>query len=48
MQVAYWATLLAVAQKHSGTSYPAFLLIDSPRQAVNDSDFSGPRRVSLS
>jgi hypothetical protein len=38
LQVAYWATLLAVAQKHSLTSYPAFLLIDSPRQAVNDSE----------
>ncbi|MGW0214278.1 AAA family ATPase [Micromonospora chokoriensis] len=37
-QVAYWATLLAVAQKHSWTDYPAFLLIDSPRQAVNDSE----------
>jgi hypothetical protein len=36
-QVAYWTTMLAVAQKHSGTKYPAFLLIDSPRQAVNDS-----------
>lgn len=38
LQVAYWTTLLAVAQKHSWTSYPAFLLIDSPRQAVNDSE----------
>jgi len=37
-QVAYWATLLSVAQKHSWTSYPAFMLIDSPRQAVNDSE----------
>ncbi|MEV0269573.1 AAA family ATPase [Hamadaea sp. NPDC050747] len=38
VQVAYWATLLAVAQKHSWTSYPAFLLIDSPRLAVNNSE----------
>nr|WP_083977636.1 AAA family ATPase [Herbidospora sakaeratensis] len=37
-QMAYWATLLAVAQRHDGTSYPAFMLIDSPRQAVNDSE----------
>ncbi|WP_344319627.1 AAA family ATPase [Actinocatenispora thailandica] len=37
-QTAYWATLLAVAQKHSWTHYPAFLLVDSPRQSVNDSE----------
>ncbi|MFE2750518.1 hypothetical protein ACFXGA_00790 [Actinosynnema sp. NPDC059335] len=34
-QVAYWCSLLAVAMRHSETAYPAFLLIDSPRLALN-------------
>ncbi|PSL51538.1 AAA domain-containing protein [Saccharothrix carnea] len=34
-QVAYWCSLLAVAMRHPETTYPAFLLIDSPRLALN-------------
>ncbi|GAA1525745.1 hypothetical protein GCM10009730_37880 [Streptomyces albidochromogenes] len=34
-QVAYWTALLAVALRERETSYPAFLLIDSPRLALN-------------
>jgi hypothetical protein len=37
-QVAYWATLLTVALRRRDTNYPAFLLIDSPRTSLNDSD----------
>jgi hypothetical protein len=37
-QVAYWATLLTVAMRRRDTNYPAFLLIDSPRTSLNDSD----------
>ncbi|PPJ20733.1 hypothetical protein C5E44_03545 [Nocardia nova] len=34
-QVAYWCTLITVAMRHTDTGYPAFLLIDSPRLALN-------------
>lgn len=34
-QVAYWSSLLAVALRHPDTNYPAFLLMDSPRLALN-------------
>lgn len=34
-QVAYWCSLIAVAMRHPETTYPAFLLIDSPRLALN-------------
>jgi len=38
VQVAYWASLLAVALRHSDTSYPALLVIDSPRLALNEQE----------
>ncbi|WP_182263129.1 ATP-binding protein [Rhodococcus sp. UFZ-B548] len=34
-QVAYWSSLLAVALRRRDTMYPAFLMIDSPRLALN-------------
>lgn len=34
-QVAYWLSLLAVALRRRDTMYPAFLMIDSPRLALN-------------
>lgn len=37
-QVAYWTSLLAVALRMRDTSYPAFLLIDSPRLALNTAE----------
>ncbi|HWC24651.1 MAG TPA: AAA family ATPase [Flexivirga sp.] len=41
-QVAYWMSLLAVAVRMNDTPYPGFLMIDSPRLAVNSSeDISG-------
>lgn len=36
--VSYWFTLLTVALRRHDTLYPAFLLIDSPRTSLNDSD----------
>ncbi|MEF3115708.1 AAA family ATPase [Streptomyces chrestomyceticus] len=35
-QVAYWTALVAVALRESDVPYPAFLLIDSPRLALNE------------
>lgn len=41
-QVAYWMSLMAVAIRLNDTSYPAFLMIDSPRLAVSSTeDISG-------
>ncbi|MER5744797.1 AAA family ATPase [Streptomyces sp. NPDC002225] len=37
-QLAYWTSLLAVALRHSEVPYPAFLLIDAPRLALNTPD----------
>lgn len=37
-QIAYWISLISVALRRRDTSYPAFLLIDSPRLALNDSE----------
>lgn len=37
-QVAYWSSLLAVALRHADTNYPAFLLMDSPRLALNTAE----------
>lgn len=34
-QVAYWSSLLAVALRRRDTNYPSFLMIDSPRLALN-------------
>ncbi|ROO87862.1 hypothetical protein EDD29_5509 [Actinocorallia herbida] len=34
-QIAYWCSLLAVAVRRNDTLYPAFLIIDSPRLALN-------------
>jgi hypothetical protein len=34
-QVAYWTSLLAVALRRRDTRYPALLIIDSPRLALN-------------
>lgn len=34
-QVAYWTSLLAVALRRRDTHYPTFLLVDSPRLALN-------------
>lgn len=36
-QVAYWLTLLTVALRRRDTDYPTFLLVDSPRTALNNS-----------
>jgi hypothetical protein len=38
VQVAYWTSLLAVALRDSDTSYPALLIIDSPRLALNEQE----------
>ncbi|MEU8061794.1 AAA family ATPase [Microbispora bryophytorum] len=37
-QVAYWMSLLAVAVRDRETLYPAFLMIDSPRLALNTAE----------
>lgn len=37
-QVAYWLTLLTVAGRLHDTSFPAFLVLDSPRIAVSTSE----------
>ncbi|MEV6524537.1 AAA family ATPase [Longispora sp. NPDC051575] len=37
-QIAYWSALLAVALRQRDTRYPAFLLIDSPRLALNTAE----------
>ena len=37
-QVAYWTSFLNVALRRRDTLYPAFLLIDSPRLALNSDD----------
>jgi len=37
-QVAYWVSLLTVAIRQRDTKYPAFLLIDSPRLALNNAE----------
>lgn len=37
-QVAYWISLLTVALRRGDTYYPAFLLIDSPRLALNTAE----------
>ncbi|MER5358079.1 hypothetical protein [Streptomyces sp. NPDC002785] len=39
-QVAYWTSLIAVALRERDVPYPAFLLIDSPRLALNEQDLS--------
>lgn len=38
IQVAYWSSLLAVALRNHDTNYPAFLLLDSPRLALNTAE----------
>ncbi|MGW4339035.1 AAA family ATPase [Rhodococcus koreensis] len=35
VQVAYWTSLLAVASRRPDTRYPMFLMVDSPRLALN-------------
>ncbi len=37
-QVAYWTSLLAVALRRGNTRYPALLIIDSPRLALNEAE----------
>jgi hypothetical protein len=37
-QVAYWITLVTVAARRRDTHFPAFLLLDSPRLALNAED----------
>ena len=37
-QVAYWTSLLAVALRRNDTLYPALLIIDSPRLALNPAE----------
>jgi hypothetical protein len=37
-QVAYWTSLLTVALRRRDTAYPAFLLVDSPRLALNTAE----------
>ncbi|MET7804122.1 AAA family ATPase [Micromonospora chersina] len=37
-QVAYWISLLSVAVRQRDTAYPAFLLLDSPRLALNTAE----------
>lgn len=37
-QIAYWTSLIRVALRMEDTSYPAFVLIDSPRLALNTSE----------
>jgi hypothetical protein len=36
VQVAYWLTLVSVARRQGDTNYPSFLLLDSPRTALNE------------
>jgi hypothetical protein len=38
IQVAYWTSLLAVALRRGDTFYPALLIIDSPRLALNEEE----------
>ena len=38
VQVAYWTSLLAVALRYRDTAYPALLIIDSPRMALNEQE----------
>ncbi|MEV0052442.1 AAA family ATPase [Saccharopolyspora shandongensis] len=38
VQVAYWSSVLAVALRQRDTHYPAFLLLDSPRLALNTAE----------
>jgi hypothetical protein len=41
-QVAYWISLVTVAARRRDTNYPAFLLLDSPRLALNaEEDIAG-------
>jgi hypothetical protein len=37
-QVAYWTSLLAVALRRRDTFYPALMIIDSPRLALNEAE----------
>lgn len=37
-QISYWLSLLTVALRRRDTFYPAFLLIDSPRLALNNAE----------
>jgi hypothetical protein len=37
-QVAYWISLMNVALRRRDTHFPAFLLMDSPRTSLNNSD----------
>jgi hypothetical protein len=37
-QIAYWTTLLTVALRRGDTYYPSFLIIDSPRLALNNAE----------
>lgn len=37
-QVAYWMSLVAVAARRRDTKYPGFLMIDSPRLALNTAE----------
>lgn len=37
-QVAYWMSLIAVAARRRDTKYPGFLMIDSPRLALNTAE----------
>jgi hypothetical protein len=38
IQVAYWSSLLAIALRNHDTNYPSFLLLDSPRLALNTAE----------
>ena len=38
VQIAYWTSLLAVALRYRDTAYPALLIIDSPRMALNEQE----------
>ena len=42
-QVAYWTSLLAVALRRGDTRYPALLIIDSPRPALEAAEDLSPR-----
>jgi uncharacterized small protein (DUF1192 family) len=44
-QVAYWITLVTVAARCRDTHMPAFLLLDSPRLALN-AEMTSPRRCT--
>ncbi|MFC4859309.1 AAA family ATPase [Actinophytocola glycyrrhizae] len=41
-QIAYWCTLIAVAMRTPDAPYPMFLLIDSPRLALNEDTTLSP------